>query len=141
MARNLSTPLSSTWGDDDDSKKSNAKKPKNYNYQNKVNEHLKEYPTALGRVTEDESKRIEKSFEPKRKEWSKSYDRGEMTKRAYQDSVASTLAPGSKVKDFTKGKYKPAPKKVDWWIGGSAAKPWVKFTTPKIWPGGEKKTK
>lgn len=83
-----------------------AKRPKNYNYDAAAKADLEKNPSATGRVSAGTSKEIEKSFAPKRKEWQKQYAQGNMSKRAFKDSVASTLAPETKVKDKLPTPYK-----------------------------------
>lgn len=114
--RNLSTPLSATFGED------NPKKPKNYNYKAAEAKYLDEYPSATGRVTPGVAKELEGSFADKRKEWSKAYNKGEMSKGALRDSIKSTLADPRNVKDFMPGKggtNKPR-KKQPVWIGNES---------------------
>jgi hypothetical protein len=134
--RDLKNPMAPTFNDEPP-----KKKVKNYNYQAKADKELEENPTALGRLAHSTSREIEQSFGDKRKEWSTAYNKGQMTKRAYKDSVASTLAPGSKVSDYTEvSKTSAPPKKVRWYIGNEAA-PIASWETRNVFGGGTKNLK
>ena len=117
------------------------KEAKNYNYKRAEAKELQENPTALGRVSENQGREIESSLEPKRKAFIQDYNAGTLKKSALKDSIASTLRDGSKVKDFMPVKYKPKPKKVEYWVGGSAENPWVKWKSPQIFPDKPKRNK
>lgn len=86
------------------------KKEKNYNYKAAEKKELEENPSALGTVSEAKSRQIEESYEGKRKEWARQHSKGQMTKGALQDSIASTLADPRKAKDLMPAKVK-MPKK------------------------------
>lgn len=82
----------------------NPKRPKNYNYKAAEAQELE--GSAIGKVGPKKQKEIEQSFKEKRKEWSKAYSKGEMSKSALKDSIASTLGPKSKVRDYMPVKVK-----------------------------------
>ena len=117
-----------------------AKKPKNYNYAAEEKKMVEKYYDPGVSISKSDQWEIEDSFEPKRKEWTAAYNRGEMKKSALRDSISSTLGPNSKVGDYMPQKSKKSRKKVSWWIGGTAANPWFRFETPNIWGGGTKGT-
>ena len=145
MKRDLSKPLASTFGDEPKGPQKKLKpsspRAKNYNYKAAESKELEKNPSALGRVSESKGREIENSLEPKRKQFIKDYDAGVLKKDALKDSIASTLREGSNVKDFMPVKYKPAPKKVRYWVGGSAASPWIQWDSPKIFPDKPKRNK
>jgi hypothetical protein len=83
------------------------KKPKNYNYKAKETAELEENPSATGRVSRRTQQDIEDSFDEKRRGWSKEYSAGNMSKSAFKDSIASTLADPRRAKEFVPKKVKP----------------------------------